>query len=379
MHARRDPRAVVLWPDALAVTEGVAGARTGRWTSVVLVLAVAWTVAVSGLANAAEVGGLIRAEQEWVAAGGRTIVVEPGAQGSDAYLDAAACARLAEVDGVVGSFAVRSTARAAQPRSAPGSRASVSLVSPGIFPFFGLETPVGAAVLATGATVDPLGLRDGDATILDVTAFDGTSATPSASTEVRVVESPVLSDEIAGTWLLPDLHEGHATSCYVAAEAARLDAVSAYVADVLTVRGTATAIVRPRLAESVHGLELAGRYADRPLGWSSVAGGGLLVALRAVTGWAGRGRSAVYATFGAHRRALLVVQVAEWTVLSSVGVAWGWSLAVTAGIALGSDPRPVLVQATAHSTVTWAVATLGVLVLGLLPTGTLLDTLKDRS
>lgn len=369
----------VVWPDRRAALEGLADARCGRWTAVVVVLAVGWTVAGVGLANALEVSRLIEVERAWVSAGGRVLVAEPGSRSETAAVDAAACTRLRETEGVAGAFAVKTTDRAAQPRTAPGTRATLTRVSPGIFAFFDLEAPTGAAVLAAPTTVDPVGLRDGDSTVLDVLAFDGTSASVAGTAEIRVVASAVLPDEVTGTWLVPDLHHGPATSCYVAAEPGRLDAVRAYAADALAGPDGAPAVVRPRLTESAHGLELATAYGSRPLRWAATAGAALLTALWAATGWARRGRLAVYATFGAHRRALLVMQVAEWAALSVVGGVWGWALAVTGALALGGDAETVLVQVTMHAVATWSGATAAVVLLGLLPTGSLLDALKDGS
>jgi hypothetical protein len=65
--------------------------------------------------------------------------------------------------------------------------------------------------------------------------------------------------------------------------------------------------------------------------------------------------------------------------LSSVGAVWGWATSLAIALGLGANAGTALMQVTGHVVATWAAATLGVLVGALLPVGTLLDALKDRS
>lgn len=115
------------------------------------------------------------------------------------------------------------------------------------------------------------------------------------------------------------------------------------------------------------------------LGWAWAAGAGVLVALWAVVQWTRRSRLAIYATFGAHPRARLTMQSTEWLVLSAVGSAWGWGIATAFAIGLGADARVALVQVTGQVVATWCAASIGAAALGLLPVGSLLDALKDRT
>lgn len=367
----------MVWPDRLAVSEGMANARTGRWTSVLLVLATAWVVASASAANALEVGRLVAVEREWVTAGGRMFVVEPS-DGSEPGIDVTLCDRLVDIDGITGSFATLTTGSAAAPRSAPGHRATVVLVSPGVHGFFEVTPARGPGVLATSAMVAPAGLRDGEVVMLDVVGFAGASATATTTAALQVLDSPALATDLAGAWLVPELLTGAATSCYVATDAAHLDAVHAHLGQLLAAPDGTPAVVRPRLAGSAYGLELAGAYDERPLRGASVAGGLVLAVLWVIVRWNRRGQWAVYATFGGHRRALLLIQLTEWVVLATIGGAWGWATATALGVGREVDLPVVLIQTTAHATIAWTSATLGALAAGMLPIGTLLDTLKDR-
>lgn len=373
----REPRRRV-WPTRLAVAEGLADARTGRWVSVLLVLAVAWVAGGVGLANALEVSRLVVAEREWIAAGAHTVVVEPG-PGTDTVIDAATCDRLTTVAGITASFAVLRTSDAATPDGAPGNRATIAHVTPGIFGILAVRAPADAAVLAAPATLAPLGLAEGDLTTLGVAVFDGTGGTERGTVRVVVADSPVLGADLTGAWILPDLLEGEASSCYVTADAAHLDGVRRYLPEALASDDGTPATVRPRLADPQHGLDFSSVHAARPLGWAWAAGGVFLTALWAVVRWTRRSRLAVYATFGAHRQALLTLQLTEWVSLSSVGAVWGWATSLAIALGLDANARAALMQVTGHVVATWAAATLGVLVGGLLPVGTLLDALKDRS
>lgn len=366
-----------VWPMRLAASEGRRNACSARWVSVIVVLANAWTVSAVALANALDVSMLVRAEREWTEAGAHTFIVEAGGIDDAASVDVAACERLATVTGITGSFAASATRDAAVPTSAPGTRATVALVSPGIFAFFDLPAPTSARVLATPTTLEPLGLRAGDTVDLGVVAFDGTGRASTARTDVAVVSSPVLGDDLAGAWLMPDLVTGSADRCYVRADPAHAGAVERYVVEALAAADGTPALARPRLSANTYGLDFTTAYHSRPLAWGWVAAAVALAALWAVISRTRRSRLAIYATFGAHRSALLVLQAVEWTVLSALGLIWGWAIALALAVGLGVEPHVALVQLTGHGIAIWACATSAVLVLSLLPVGTLLSALKD--
>lgn len=374
MHARRTG---TIWPNALAAREGVANALAGRWTSVVLLLAIAWVTGAVALANALDVSRLTSAEQAWIAAGGYTIIVEPGDR-DHSTLDAATCDRLAEVSGVKGAFAVSISQSAAAPISATSTRATVAHVSPGIYSFFAINPPPSAGVLGTSSTLGPLGLHTGDSTTLVTTSFDGTNRSRTQTAQISLIDSPLVGDDLAGTWLVPDLLTGGAAQCYVSTDSAHLAAVSVYAAEALTAADGTPAVALPRLIDSGYGLDFASAYSQRPLGWASCAAAILLTTLWAAVSWSRRGQLAIYATFGAGRRARTVIQFAHWAVLSVVATAWGWAVAVSAALGLGADPAITLTQVSCHALVTFSFSGLGALAISMLPVGTLLDALKDR-
>ena len=88
---------------------------------------------------------------------------------------------------------------------------------------------------------------------------------------------------------------------------------------------------------------------------------------------------AIYATFGAPPRARLAMQFTELVILGGIGVAWGWGIGMAFSLALGVEPAIAVGRVSGQILALWFVTSLGALVVGLLPVGTLLDALKDRS
>lgn len=367
------------WPSALAVREGLIAAVSAGWLSVVVVAASTLVMAGIGVANAVDVSRLAAAEREWIEAGGYTYVVEPGATGPDASLTVASCERLAQVEGIAGSFAISVTDRAASASSAPGTRATWVQVSPGIFQFFSLAPPQGPSVIVTPGTVANTALTDGEYTVMTVTSYDGTGTTQAAAVSVTALDSPVLTETIAGAYLAPDLLDGQAQQCYVSTDAAHAETIAAYLAAALSSERTTPAIVRPRLPENTYGLDFATAYDDRILGWAWAPGAAVLAALWALVQFTRRTRLAIYATFGAHVRARLTMQLTEWTAMTSVGALWGWAISLALALGLGADIGITLTQATWQILAAWCAASIAVILIGLVPVGTLLNALKDRT
>lgn len=365
------------WPTSLAISEGLANARTGRRLAASVTTVVALVTAGVGLANALDVSALVRAEQQWIDAGAFVFVVEPGASDS-AGVDVAICDRLAAAEGIEASFAVQVTDATAEPANAPGTRATIARTSPGVYAFLGATEPPDVGVLVTSDNAARTGLIDGEATVFTVETH-GTGQVSSVDATAVLVDATVLAESLSGTYLVPTDLTGPSSQCYVRTDAAHVEPVRDYLGSVLGGDDGAQAVVRPRLSETAHGIDFATAYRDRVLGWAWVAGAAVLVLLWSMAQWTRRTREAIYATFGARARARLIIQATEWLALSVVGLTWGWGIAMSFAIALGADIHVALVQVTANAGAIWCVASLGVLIVGLWPIGTLLDTLKDRS
>ena len=61
------------------------------------------------------------------------------------------------------------------------------------------------------------------------------------------------------------------------------------------------------------------------------------------------------------------------------GATWGWGIATSLAIGLGADPGISLTQITLQIIATWCAVSIAIVAIALIPVGTLLDALKDRS
>lgn len=364
------------WPASLAIREGWETARASRGLGAITVLAAMLVATTIGLSNAVDVSRLAAAEQRWIDAGGYVYVVEPGpAEGS--RLDVADCDRLSNVEGIEGSFAVLSTDVAAAPAHAPSESASLARVSPGIYSFFGLSTAANPSIIAGPGVVERTSLMSGESTVLEVRTFDGSHVLRSEQVTVSTVDSPILAESIAGSYLTADLLKGSAEQCYVSTTAPHAETVQAYIAAVLADGGPV--VVRPRLSQDSLGLDFSTAYEQRPLRWAWAPGALVLLATWGLTRYARRTQTAIYATFGVTRRPRLLMTMTEWVLVTGVGTAWGWGVAMAFAVALDADPGIALQQISLQSLAAWSVSGIGTVSLALLPVGNLLEVLKDRS
>ncbi len=349
------------WPASLAVREGLANALAGRWTAVLVLISVAWITGLAGLGNALDVSRLADAERAWLDSGGHVLVAQAGLD-ETAGIDVARCEQLRSLPGVAGAYAVLPTGRGL---SVPGSRASEVLVSPGAFTFYGLTEPASPSVLATASTLTGPGLGHEDQVV-----FLGTGG----RVTVHRVDSAAVPADLVGTWLVPNLTGGTAQRCLVRAEAGYLDGLRPYLESHLA-SGHGSAVV---VSLAPQGRDFTADYASRPLAWASCAAAIVLGALWAIISWARREQMAIYTSFGAGPRARLLLQAAQWAALSVPGACWGWGTAMVFAVAFGARPGIALTQVSAHVFVGWAGASLLVVLIALIPVGSLLDALKDR-
>jgi len=366
------------WPASLAIAEGLANVNAGRRLSTIIVGAVALVTSGVGLANVLDVSVLVDAEREWIASGAYVFVVEPNPGNGDSAIDIATCDRLAQVEGIDASFAVRVTDAAAEPASAPGTRATLARTSPGIYAFLSVPPPTGSGMLVSESVAGQTGLADGETTTFSIQSIQAATSEDVLAT-VRRIDNRMLAESLEGSYLFPSEMTGDSAQCYVRTDAAHASDVRDYIAIALTPEQSSPAIVRPRLNESTNGLDFASAFTNRALTWGWAAGAAVLILLWALTQWTRRTRDAIYATFGAHARARLIIQMTEWFTLSTIGLAWGWAIATAFAIGLGSDIEVTLVHASAQAFATWAAASIGAVMIGLTPVGTLIDTLKDRT
>lgn len=366
-----------VWPLGLSAREGVATARNGRWTSLLIMIAVAWTVA-AGAADAVSVTKLVEGERAWIDAGGYVFVVTGARQdGMENPIPADVCDRLARIDGIDGSFALKRGDANGSLSYIPGGRASIYSVSAGAATFLGVAPAATGIVIGTLGFAERTGAHDGDTVrIVQRASFTAAEATSDPLT-LRVADSAVMGEEFDGAMLMPGQLSGTADACYVRTDAAHHSAVEAALPSYLAYNGL-PAIPNPRLFESDFTVDYTHAFEDRQLRWLWVPCAALLGLLWAMLQWFRRSHVAIYATFGMRAPSRLAMQTAEWGVLAGLGVLAGWALGVVGALALGARADQALTQVSAHALLVVLGASVIVVLLGLRPTGTLLSALKDR-
>ena len=367
-----------VWPLGLSAREGVATARTGRWTSVLIVIAVAWAIAAPGIADAVGVTKVIESERAWIDAGGQVLVVTGAREeGQAAPVPALVCDRLSRIDGIDASFALKRSDSNGSVSHVPGGRASIYDVSAGALPFLAVAPSDRPVVIATTGFAERTGVTDGDAVTIVRRAGGTTTAGASDLLTVRVADAITMGEEFDGALLMPARLTDTADACYVRTDAAHHSAVEAALPAYLAYDGK-PAIPNPRLFESEFTTDYTTAYEDRPLRWLWVPAAALLGLLWAMLQWFRRSHIAIYSTFGMRAPSRLAMQVAEWAVLAGTGALFGWALGITGALALGARTTQALELVSTHAALTLIGASLIVIILGLRPTGTLLNALKDR-
>lgn len=371
------PRNRRVWPLRLAAREGVATARTGRWTSTLMVIAVAWVVA-AGAADALGVTALVEREREWIDAGGHvSIVTGASFQSQQNPVPTAACEGLAAVEGVTASFALTRGDTMAAFFHAPGNNVTVVSVTPGITQFLDLKTREQPVVVATAALAERTGVKDGEVVSISARSAGGGAIGTSDALTLHIVDTAALSEDLDGAMLMPTAMGSEAGECYVRTDSAHKDAVAAMLPSALAYEGM-PATARPRITPSDFAIDFSTAFQERDLRWLWVPSAALLGLLWGMVQWFRRSHLAIYATFGMRAAPRLAMQASEWGVFAGIGVLWGWSLGVVGAVAAGARVEQALVQVTAHAVLTVLGASVLVVLLGLRPTGTLLNTLKDR-
>jgi hypothetical protein len=367
-----------VWPLHLAAREGFETAKAGRWTSLLMIIAIAWACAAPGAADAIGVSRLVEDEHAWVEAGGHVFVVEGArSDGIPNPISAGVCERLSLIDGIDASFALVRTNASGSLSHIPGGRPGLYDVTPGVFRFLGAEPTTEGTVLATKGFERRTGVQTGDPVWVTRRAGFGVAPGTSDLLRVAVVDASVMGEEFDGALLLPSLIPQTANACYVRTDAAHHTAVEAALPGLLAYDGK-PAIPNPRLFSGEFTIDYTHAFEDRPLRWVWVASAGALGLLWGMIQWFRRSQVAIYATFGARPRARLMMQATEWGALAVIGGLWGWSLGILLAISQGARAAQALSVVTFHTGLTLLGASVMVVILGLRPTGTLLNALKDR-
>lgn len=361
------------WPARIVVREGLSAARTGRWTSALLITATAWAIGVAGAVDASWTSDLVRAEQRWLTDGGQ-ISVASGWKSTNVNnpVPTVACDGLANANGV-SAFAA-AAGRTAHLRGSPGGAVPLYEVSPTALEFFGAAPAEGGVALVSDSLAQRLGIHGGNPIVVlpDRGIVEG-----SPVLTARVVHTKQLGDELDGAILLPALIGQTAETCYFHADAAHASAAVEYATSRLEWRGKPP-LIRPRMQQGDYTVTFSGSFAARPLRYAWVAAASILGLLWAMAQWSRRSETAIYRTFGMRRAERMLMGLAEWSAVTGIGALWGWTLGIVGSLAAGARTQDALRLVSLNTVLTLAGAGLLAWLVGLRPAGSLLDDLKDK-
>ena len=364
------------WRLRVAVGEGVRAALRGRWLSTVVLTLAIWMVALPGAVDAVVVARLVAAEEEFLAAGGATLVVE----NEQAGISALACDRLTVYQGVSASAALDRLAEPATPSAARGADVTVFATTAGMWRLLGVEASPGRSAIVPESVAARLGLVDGDWLVLEPSPGTGGDGLPDVPLRITVADGALLGDEFTGV-LLPQIATPDvvADACVVSGASAGMPGLKEALPALLPgVDGSGYSVVRDRLITGQFTVDYSASYRQRPTQWAWLAAGAALGTVWLLARWTRRSEEALYAAMGAGLGIRSVLRGTEWLVVSGVGGLWGTALGVVIAVAAGATWPTTLAYVTRHAGATLLLATALVLVGQLRRPRSLLADLKDR-
>lgn len=363
------------------VREGVEGVRHGGILMVAIVALVALTTAAGAWSDATTAVAIVDAEQAHLDAGGDVLVAQ---RADNEPIPAAACARLAEVDGVRASGALTVGVLATGVAGFPEVRQSVVSITEGVLGVLGARAGVPDAraagpvsVVVAPAVAEQRGLTPGSHLQLTGGQVEGLEIPTEALRVDAVVDTTVLGEAYGSSVFLVQPPGGGASSCFVRVEPHLRGRLEGVVASQLGDSAASMVQVAERLPAGAAAADPRARWAERPTRWVGLAVGLVVAATWSVVAWMRRGRAALVATIGVRYPEGVLVRWTEGLVVVTTGCLWGVLLGGLAVTATGSDPWLVLGLVLRTGALAWAVAALGVVLVGLWRPDTV-AALKDR-
>lgn len=377
------------WRAGVAVGEGVLNFVHGRWLSWVTAALVAAGLSIPALIDALWVSDLVTAEREWVAAGGRVLVVTNEAAGG---VPRAACEATARIDGVEAAAALTRLSARAGLANAPEAGLVVVAAGEGISALLGTE-PVSGALIPPGLA-DDLGVETGDhlwVTRVPAATPNGPAAATggagAAGTDGplpvgpiaigAVADASVLGESYESAVFLPVAAEGRAEACVVRAAPGYVEPLRDALPTILTSDGS-DAIVADRLIGGAYARNFAAEYAVRGLRDAPWGVGGGIAALWLLVTWVRRGRDSLYATLGADWAARAVMRASEGLALLATAAALACLVTIGSLALVGADLPAVLPGVAMCGVTAIGIAVVGILACAVAPLGGALAALKDR-
>lgn len=361
--------------------EGVEGVRHGGILMATLVAFVALVTAAGTWSDTTTAIDIVVAEQAHLDAGGDVLVAQ---RGDSTPISAAACARLAEIDGVRDSGAVTVGVLATGVAGLPEIQQSVVRITEGILGVLGNRqgVPDARAQGLVSAVVPPTvaaqrGLRPGSMVQLTGGDVEGAEIPTRPVRVDAIVDTSVLGEAFGSSVFLVQPPVGDASTCYVRVDAHARESLVGVVAAQLGDSATSMVQVSERLPTGAAAADPRAQWRERPTRWVGLAAGLIVAVTWSVVAWMRRGRAALAATIGVRYTEGVLIRWAEGATVVTVGCLWGVLLGGLAVTATGADPGLALGLVARTGALAWAVALGGVVLVGLGRPNTV-AALKDR-
>lgn len=318
------------WRRSTAIQEAMHAWSAGRWLTLLLTLAAALSVGVGAALDIATVDRLARQEHDWIAAGGRVVIVTNEVGGG---VDRARCEQLNAIAGVEWAFALTRRRTLATTPANPSAALSATAVTTGYLRFTGARTP-GVVIGAEVAEHVPGGwvvLTDRGAPLADNPAEPEQRPDLAADPPLPIGASPVagtadltiLGDEYAYGVLTPVPAEGLAQACIARLSPGAFAAVRNGIPALLAAASPEAPLVADRLPQSRFAADPVREYHSRGTALLAMLGGGLCAILGGLAAWVRRGSDALYRALGAGASTRALMQLTHVLLWAGVGSSLG--------------------------------------------------------
>lgn len=323
------------WLVRSSFREGVLNLRDGAPLGVALVALVATVIAVAVLLDVVTAARVVRAEQEYLDAGGDLLVA---ASSGDRPVDVPACLALRGTRGVRAVAAVSVRPGAAPLVGRPDSSQTLVIATAGVLDLLGVRTLAATEVVVSQTVADRWQWTAGSHLQLDPAAAAGLGAPSGVLTVGAVADLGLLSEGASTGVLAVGPPTGTADGCWVRIEPQYRDDLHAAIPAVLGETDTTSVTVADRLPAGPLAQDSAAAFAGRTTRWAGAAAGATVGIVWCLVVWTRRGRAALYASLGVPWTGGVLIRWTEGACVVVVGTLWGVALGVTVAVALAGAP-----------------------------------------
>ncbi|UZN03892.1 hypothetical protein [Cellulomonas sp. S1-8] len=358
-----------------SLREGVLNLRDGATLGVTLVALVATMIAGAVMLDVVTATRVVRAEQEYLDAGGDLLVA---ISSGDRPVDVPACLALQGARGVRAVAAVSVRPGAAQIVGRPESSQTLVTATAGVLDLLGVPKLAATEVVASQAIADRWQWTVGSHLQLDRVAAARLGAPAGVLTVGAVADLGLLSEGASTGVLAISPPTGTADGCWVRIGPQYREDLHAAIPAVLGETGTTSVTVADRLPAGPLAQDPAAAFAGRTTRWAGAAAGALVGLVWCLVAWTRRGRAALYASLGVPWSGGVLIRWTEGACVVVVGTLWGVALGTTGAVVLtGAPPSLALDLALRAGAVALCLSLTLVVAIGLWRPPTL-AALKDR-